>query len=79
MDGMCHEITAVGGQKAIGIPCIDWQVDEPVTIPIRREPFIILPPPRPMTGRGPYRCGREFFSREFGRRLELHSARSNIC
>ena len=74
MDGMCHEIEA-GGQTAIGIPCIDWQVDEPVTIPIRREPFVILSPSRPMTSRRQYRCGQAFFSREFARRLEWHSVR----
>ena len=74
MDAMCHEIEAEG-QTAIGIPCVDWQVDEPVTIPIRRGPFVILPPPPPTMGRRQYRCGQAFFSREFARRLEWHSVR----
>ncbi len=64
---------------AIGIPCIDWQVDETVTVPIRRQPFVILPPSRPTTGRRQYRCGQAFFSREFAHRFELRSVRSNIC
>ncbi len=34
----------------MGVPCIDWQVDEPVQVPIRRRPLVILPPPREEAG-----------------------------
>jgi hypothetical protein len=50
MDIMAYEIATKERRNAIGIPCIDWQVDEPVKVPIRRRPLVILPPPREVAG-----------------------------
>jgi hypothetical protein len=50
MDTNFYAIATIDGRKAIGVPCIDWQVDEPVKVPIRRKPLVILPPPREVAG-----------------------------
>jgi len=50
MDTKLYAIATTASQNRIGIPCIDWQVDEPVKVPIRRKPEVILPPPREVAG-----------------------------
>jgi len=50
MDTKFYAITTTACGNAMGVPCIDWQVDEPVQVPIRRRPLVILPPPREEAG-----------------------------
>jgi len=50
MDTKFYAIAKTECRNAIVVPCIDWQVDEPVKVPIRRKPQIILLAPREAAG-----------------------------